>query len=68
MTKMGENKENKGKESSHYFLIFYWNPKDKRLFVPKRYGIGWTVNFANPFSVLALVGIMVIIELVIRPF
>ncbi len=60
---MGEKKE---KESSHYFLIFYWNPKDKRILVPKRYGVGWTVNFANPFSILVLVGIMVVVELLVK--
>ncbi|NOY76490.1 MAG: hypothetical protein GXO76_01340 [Calditrichaeota bacterium] len=57
---MGEKKDLKEKESGHYFLIFYWNPKDKRLFVPKRYGIGWTVNFANPFSILMFVAILII--------
>lgn len=28
--------------------IFYWNPEDSSLFLPKRFGIGWTVNFARP--------------------
>jgi len=54
---------NDEKESKNYFLIFYWNPHDKRIFVPKRYGVGWTVNFGNPFSILAFVGTLVIIEL-----
>ena len=22
-----------------------WNPEDRRLFPPKRFGIGWTFNF-----------------------
>ncbi|TCN53922.1 DUF5808 domain-containing protein [Flavobacterium circumlabens] len=27
---------------------FYYNPKDKRLFPPKRIKqLGWTINFAN---------------------
>ncbi len=35
--------------------IFYYNPDDKRLFPPKRnQWMGWTVNFANWKSVLAL--------------
>ncbi|WP_367118586.1 DUF5808 domain-containing protein [uncultured Chryseobacterium sp.] len=34
------------------FGLFYFNKEDKRLFPPKRYGFGWTVNFANPFSVI----------------
>lgn len=36
--------------------IFYFNKKDKRIFPPKRIPyMGWTVNFANPLSLLALV-------------
>jgi uncharacterized membrane protein len=36
---------------------FYSNSEDPSVFVPKRYGIGWTLNFGNPWSwvVLALV-------------
>ena len=41
--------------------IFYYNPNDPALFVPKRYGIGYTLNFGNPWSwvVLALILAMV---------
>ena len=36
--------------------IFYFNPKDKRVFPPKRTRqLGWTINFANPYSILAFV-------------
>ena len=40
--------------------IFYFNREDPALFVRKRFGIGYTINFANPWSwviggVLALV-------------
>ena len=28
--------------------VFYFNPDDSSLFLPKRFGIGWTVNFARP--------------------
>jgi uncharacterized membrane protein len=32
----------------------YFNPNDTRIFPPKRIsGMGWTVNFANPKSVVA---------------
>ncbi|WP_442780909.1 DUF5808 domain-containing protein [Algoriphagus sp. PAP.12] len=32
--------------------IFYFNHEDKRLMPPKRNRMmGWTVNFANPFSI-----------------
>jgi len=59
---------NNGKKSKNYFLFIYWNPDDKRIFVPKRWGIGWTVNFANPLSILALIGIIVIISVLTKLF
>ena len=38
----------------------YYNKEDKRIFPPKRIAqFGWTVNFANPISVLAIVAIIV---------
>jgi uncharacterized membrane protein len=37
------------------FGIFYFNRADKRIFPPKKIAwMGWTVNFANPLSVLAI--------------
>ncbi|WP_068782765.1 DUF1648 domain-containing protein [Paenibacillus phocaensis] len=39
----------------------YFNPQDPSLFVEKRSGIGWTLNFANPISWLTLLGILVVI-------
>lgn len=35
--------------------IFYSNPDDPAVFVPKRHGIGYTLNFGNPWSWLVLV-------------
>jgi uncharacterized membrane protein len=37
--------------------VFYFNPDDPALLVPKRFGIGYTLNFGNPWSwvVLALI-------------
>ncbi len=29
-------------------LVFYYNPENPRLFVPKRTGIPFTLNFARP--------------------
>jgi len=29
-------------------LVFYYNPDERRLFVPKRTGIPFTLNFARP--------------------
>ncbi len=31
-----------------YRGLIYKNPNDERLWVPKRYGWGWTINFAHP--------------------
>lgn len=40
--------------------IFYFNRNDKRIFPPKRSRmLGWTINFANPYSVLAFIAILV---------
>ena len=39
--------------------VFYFNPDDSRVIVPKRNRyMGWTFNFAHPVSYLILVGIV----------
>lgn len=39
--------------------IFYFNNRDPRTVLPKRNKLlGWTVNFASPYSWLILVGII----------
>ena len=41
------------------FGVFYYNPADKRLLPPKRIRLmGWTINFANPRSIMLLVAIL----------
>jgi len=57
--------ENK-KKSNYYFGIIYWDPRDKRIFVPKRFGFGWTINFANPFGVIILIAIITVITLLTK--
>lgn len=42
--------------------LFYCNKEDSNFFVPKVYGIGLTLNFANPVSwalILIILGIIV---------
>lgn len=40
--------------------LFYFNRKDPRILVPKlNPGLGWTFNFANPWTYLSI-GIIVI--------
>lgn len=42
--------------------IFYYNKNDKRIFPPKRVAaFGWTVNFANPYSILEVIAMIVFI-------
>jgi uncharacterized membrane protein len=42
--------------------IFYFNKNDKRIFPPKRIKqMGWTVNFANPISIFAIITLVAII-------
>ncbi len=41
--------------------IFYFNPRDRRLILPKRnFWLGWTFNFASPYAYLLLLGIIVL--------
>ncbi|KXH87225.1 DUF1648 domain-containing protein [Sporosarcina sp. HYO08] len=36
------------------FGVFYMNKNDPSIFVEKRFGIGWTINFGNPIGYLIL--------------
>jgi len=40
--------------------FFYNNPDDPALFVPKRFGLGWTVNFGHPQGKLVLIGMLLL--------
>jgi uncharacterized membrane protein len=40
---------------------FYYNPQDKRIFLPKRSGLGLTLNFAHPISTVIMILVVVII-------
>jgi uncharacterized membrane protein len=42
--------------------LFYVNPQDPRLWVEKRVGVGWTLNFARPaaYGVMALLGLVMV--------
>ncbi len=41
--------------------IIYFNPNDPSIFVEKRFGVGWTINFANPKGYLLVVVPLIII-------
>ncbi len=38
--------------------LFYANPTDPAVFVPRRLGVGWTLNFANPWAWVFLVSVL----------
>lgn len=47
--------------------IFYFNKQDKRIFPPKKLSqFGWTVNFANPISILAIILIITVTILITK--
>jgi uncharacterized membrane protein len=46
------------KNPQHWkLLIFYFNPDESRLFVLKRSGLPWTLNFAKPaaWAIMAII-------------
>ncbi|MFI9270117.1 DUF1648 domain-containing protein [Kitasatospora sp. NPDC052896] len=49
--------------------LFYVNRQDSAVFVPKRFGVGWTVNFGNPRSAglaVLLIAFVVLMSLIGR--
>ncbi|GIO67745.1 DUF1648 domain-containing protein [Paenibacillus cookii] len=41
--------------------FIYYNPNDPAMFVEKRMGIGWTINFARPAAWMIFAGILLLI-------
>jgi uncharacterized membrane protein len=41
-----------------YGGLLYYNPSDAAVLVPKRFGLGWTLNFARPASWIYLAAIL----------
>lgn len=53
-------------DDSHWVGGFlYFNKKDPSVFVEKRFGIGYTLNFGNPISMLVGVGLLVLIAVLL---
>jgi uncharacterized membrane protein len=64
--KPSEETKNKWRNNPNNWIwgVFYYNPEDKRLFPPKKIiQFGYTTNFANPNSVVAL--IILVLSLII---
>ncbi|MEZ2388396.1 DUF1648 domain-containing protein [bacterium RCC_150] len=45
--------------------LFYVNREDHALMVPRRFGIGWALNFGNPAAAMLLAGLLALISLVV---
>ena len=61
------NSSNFNNDDSKYWKygLFYYNKEDKRIFPPKRNKwMGWTINFANPISILAFIILLAFIFLI----
>jgi uncharacterized membrane protein len=53
-------------EDEHYVWgLFYVNSQDARIWVPKRIGIGWTLNFGRPAGWLMLVLLLAPLALIL---
>ncbi|MNW50588.1 hypothetical protein D3C74_280430 [compost metagenome] len=50
------------RDDKHWKLgSIYYNPQDPSIFIEKRIGIGWTINFGHPAGVLILAGTIALI-------
>jgi uncharacterized membrane protein len=45
--------------------LIYINHDDRSLVVPRRYGLGWTLNFGNPGAAMLLAGVLALIGVLI---
>jgi uncharacterized membrane protein len=45
--------------------LIYVNREDHALMVPRRFGLGWTLNFGNPRAAMLLAGVAALISLVV---
>jgi uncharacterized membrane protein len=52
-------------DEDHYWKggLFYFNKNDPSIFVEKRFGVGWTINFANPKGYFMIFGPLILIIL-----
>ena len=48
--------------NNYKWYIIYFNPRDTRVIVPKRKkNIAWTLNFANPYSWMIVLAVILFI-------
>ena len=54
-TKEAELKTNFKDDDDNWKLgMFYYNPDDPAIMIPKRMGVGWTLNFGHPISFILI--------------
>ena len=58
----GKGKNQVNRDDDRYWKLgqFYFNPEDPALWVEKRFGVGWTMNFARPGAWVFLLAIFLI--------
>ncbi|MBP3040332.1 DUF1648 domain-containing protein [Bacillaceae bacterium Marseille-Q3522] len=44
--------------------LFYFNKNDPSIFVEKRFGVGWTLNFAHPIGYILILGPLILILII----
>jgi len=61
-TKFDQNKFDKMRSNpdNYKWGFFYYNKKDKRFLMLRKTGVGFSVNFAHPYSYLVILGIIVL--------
>ena len=58
--KLDHNENYLSDEDRHWKLgVFYFNREDASIFLPKRFGVGWTMNFARPAVWVIIVGLII---------
>ncbi|GHO87329.1 DUF1648 domain-containing protein [Dictyobacter formicarum] len=62
-TQLDPNKKFVARDDDRYWIggILYYNPEDPALWVEKRMGLGWTINFGNPMGKIIAVAFVLII-------
>lgn len=55
MTKISEKVEAVIGDNDYKWGVIYYNTSDTRIVVPKKHGIGWTLNVGHPAGQLGLV-------------
>ncbi len=63
MAKRKWTKEEIAAYRKEHGAFFYYNKDDSNFLVPKAYGIGWTLNWANPIAWVFVLAIIIIIFL-----